>query len=52
MGRNLIPARQNAMGNLRASDTIMVLGVPPRASTVRVRNHWDNALPFWNRRKR
>ena len=59
-GRNLIPAgispvivrRQNAMSNLRASATIRVLRVPPRASAVRARNHWANALSFWKRRKR
>jgi hypothetical protein len=43
--------RHKAIRNLRAKATIMVLRVP-RAFSVRARNHFAKALPFWNMRNR
>jgi hypothetical protein len=40
----VVARRQSAMRSLRASATIMVLRVPPRASAVRLRYHSANAL--------
>jgi hypothetical protein len=42
----------NATSSLRASATIMVLRVAPRASAVRARYHWARALSLWNIKKR
>ena len=38
---------QDGMRQLRASATIIVLRVPPRASAVRIRYHALSGLPFW-----
>ena len=42
----VVTSRQSAMRSLRASATIMVLRVPPRASAVRLRYHSANTLSF------
>ena len=42
----VVTSRQSAMRSLRASATIMVFRVPPRASTVRLSYHSANALSF------
>ncbi len=48
----VVTRRQSAINSLRASATIIVLRVAPRASAVRARYHWAKALSFWNIRKR
>ena len=42
----VVTSRQSAMRSFRASATIMVLRVPPRASAVRFRYHSANTLSF------
>jgi hypothetical protein len=42
----VVTSRQSAIRSLRASATIMVLRVPPRASAVRLRYHSANTLSF------
>ena len=42
----VVTKRHSAMSSLRASATIMVLRVPPRASAVRARYHCASALSF------
>src|SRR3954463_3323983 len=48
----VVTIRHSAMSSFLASATIRVLRVPPRASAVRARYHWANALSFWCSRKR
>src|SRR5215472_16316431 len=43
----VVASGQSAIRSLRASATIMVLRVVPRASAVRIRYHAANALSFW-----
>jgi hypothetical protein len=42
----VVTSRQSAIRSFRASATIMVLRVPPRASAVRFRYHSANTLSF------
>ena len=42
----VVTSRQSAMRSFRASATIIVLRVPPRASAVRFRYHSANTLSF------
>src|SRR3954453_370596 len=48
----VVTSFQSAMSSLRASATIIVLRVAPRASAVRARYHCASELSFWNIRKR
>ena len=43
----VVASRHRMMRSLRASATIIVLRVPPRASAVRIRYHALSGLPFW-----
>src|SRR5215469_15045968 len=45
----VVTSRHRAMSSLRASATIIVLRVGPRASAVRARNHCAKVLSFWKR---
>ena len=42
----VVASRHNTMSSLRASATIIVLRVPPRASDARFQNHSVRGLPF------
>src|SRR6187455_1071245 len=48
----VVTSFHKATSSLRASATIIVLRVAPRASAVRARYHCASALSFWNIRKR
>src|SRR3954470_8476615 len=48
----VVTSCHSAMSSLRASATIIVLRVAPRASAVRARYHCASPLSFWNIRKR